>query len=248
MFIDYGLLSTAYYEATKPVGYSIGGDLEYYRSRLANVRGKVLEAGVGTGRLFIPLAQAGFQMEGIELSEEMLAICRAHCEAHQVEGKLMQGDLLALNQHDVYEAIIMPTGSVGLLGSDLEPLFRQFYEALQEGGRAIVDFAFPTDWSNVPSTSVVPLTEMSGLTLESKPLQIDWIEQSTTTLLKYEKWENGRCIETELQSFTLYWHKIATIKKMLREIGFRDVHVSSDYQYGKEPTVHSEIIIMEAMK
>lgn len=248
MFVDYGPLSTAYYEATKPVGYSIGGDLEYYQSRLANVRGKVLEAGVGTGRLFIPLAQAGFQMEGIELSEEMLAICRAHCKTHRVEGKLIQGDLLTLNQQNVYEAIIMPTGSVGLLGSDLELLFRQFYEALQEGGRSIVDFAFPTDWSNVPTTSVVPLTATSGLTLESKPLSIDWIEQSTTTLLKYEKWQNGRCIETELQSFTLYWHKMDTIKKLLHEIGFRKVHLSSNYIYNKAPDVQSDIVTIEATK
>jgi hypothetical protein len=49
MFNEYGKLSTMLYEHTKPIGYSINGDIEYYSEKLKNLSGRVLEAGVGTG-------------------------------------------------------------------------------------------------------------------------------------------------------------------------------------------------------
>ena len=52
---EYGQLSAFFYELTKPVGYSIEGDIEYYSRQLAGILGRVLEAGVGTGRMLIPL-------------------------------------------------------------------------------------------------------------------------------------------------------------------------------------------------
>lgn len=36
MFKEYGELSTKLYEITKPVGYSMGGDIEYYYEKLKN--------------------------------------------------------------------------------------------------------------------------------------------------------------------------------------------------------------------
>lgn len=34
MYKNYGPLSTELYDFTKPVGYSLGGDIEYYLERL----------------------------------------------------------------------------------------------------------------------------------------------------------------------------------------------------------------------
>jgi len=48
MYSNYGPLCTELYDLTKPVGFSIGGDME----RLQGLTGKVLEAGVGSGRVY----------------------------------------------------------------------------------------------------------------------------------------------------------------------------------------------------
>src|SRR5438477_12046769 len=39
--------------------------------------GKVLELGIGTGRLALPLARRGVAIEGVDVSEKMVALLRA---------------------------------------------------------------------------------------------------------------------------------------------------------------------------
>ena len=75
MFSFYSTLCTELYDYTKPVGYSLNGDIEYYKERLKDCRGRILEAAVGSGRVIIPLLEAGFTVDGIDYSPEMLDSC-----------------------------------------------------------------------------------------------------------------------------------------------------------------------------
>ncbi|MFI3683522.1 class I SAM-dependent methyltransferase [Vagococcus fluvialis] len=131
MFVEYGKLSTKVYELTKPVGKSLDGDIEYYYEKLKDVTGPILEAGVGTGRMLIPFIQKGLTMEGIDLSEEMLAQCRMNMNEHQVIGKVFQGDLTKLEIETRYEAIMMPTGSFCLLPKFMiKDVLKSFFKPL----------------------------------------------------------------------------------------------------------------------
>ena len=73
----YGKLASWVYNLDKPVGRSFG-DLEYYRQLLGQCDGPILEPAVGNGRVFVPLLEAGFSIEGFDASEEMLGYCRHH--------------------------------------------------------------------------------------------------------------------------------------------------------------------------
>ena len=65
------------------------GDVPFYLAyaRDACVAGvsPVLELGCGTGRVTIPLAEAGHEVIGIDLSEPMLARCRAKVSERGLE-------------------------------------------------------------------------------------------------------------------------------------------------------------------
>jgi SAM-dependent methyltransferase len=67
---DYGTLASEIYELDKPIGHSFG-DTEYYTRLLGAVRGKILEPAAGTGRILIPLLEAGLDVEGLDTSPEM---------------------------------------------------------------------------------------------------------------------------------------------------------------------------------
>lgn len=54
MYSSYGELCTEVYDLSKPLG-KYYRDIEYYKERLADVKGKVLEVGCGSGRVLIPL-------------------------------------------------------------------------------------------------------------------------------------------------------------------------------------------------
>ncbi len=64
---DYGALATEVYELDKPIGHSFG-DVEYYIRQLSGVSGRILEPAAGTGRVLIPLLEAGFELEGLDSS------------------------------------------------------------------------------------------------------------------------------------------------------------------------------------
>lgn len=248
MYRDYGPLSTAYYEASKPVGRSIGGDIDYYIDRLRGIEGQVLEAGVGTGRFLIPLLEEGFKADGIDSSNHMLEICRENLDSRALEAKVYRGDLLNLDLKEDYEAIVMPTGSFCLI-EDSEKLLANFYKALKAGGRLIFDLIYPEDFHvNQEDTYILELGEGDGLVLNSKNLEIDYIKQFTTSFLRYEHWREGNLVDTELQKFTIYWKSLGEIKMLMEKLGFRNISMV----YGYDPEAGSEkaagLVTIEAIK
>src|SRR5690348_375010 len=110
MFSSYGELSTEVYDLSKPIGHS-SGDVDYYRSRLTSCKGRILEAAVGTGRMLIPLLEAGFMVDGMDTSPFMLNVCRAHCASRGLTPQLFTGNMQDFSLPNKYEAVIIPAGS-----------------------------------------------------------------------------------------------------------------------------------------
>jgi ubiquinone/menaquinone biosynthesis C-methylase UbiE len=51
-------------------------DIPFYLHYARQCGSPLLELACGTGRVLIPLAQAGFELYGIDISANMLAVCR----------------------------------------------------------------------------------------------------------------------------------------------------------------------------
>ncbi|MGE7768764.1 class I SAM-dependent methyltransferase [Peribacillus sp. NPDC096540] len=251
MFSYYSKLCTELYDFTKPVGYSIDGDIEYYQERLKNCQGRILEAAVGSGRFIIPFLEAGYTVDGIDYSPEMLDSCRIRCEKRGLKPNLYEGNLQDFSLPSSYEAIIIPTGSFCLIENREDSLdaLRCFYKHLVSGGRLIVDLELPHGWkTGETSTSTFPLPSGDGITMENKSIEIDWLNQITVSYSKYEKWRKGKLIETELQRFAMRWYGIEEFKLILESIGFSDITCSADYSYKKQPSNARQIITFEAVR
>ena len=74
-------------------------DLDLYTNLGSAVDGPVLELGVGTGRVAIPLAQRGFEVVGIDSSESMLS----RAGANLAEAEIAGGGSLELAKADMTE-------------------------------------------------------------------------------------------------------------------------------------------------
>ncbi|MBS4219839.1 class I SAM-dependent methyltransferase [Bacillus sp. FJAT-49711] len=249
MFSHYGKLCTEFYDFTKPVGKSIDGDLEYYVERLKHVKGRVLEAGVGSGRFLIPLLEKGFVVHGLDYSADMLESCKNRCKSRDLNPELFEGKLENFHLPNKFEAIIMPTGTFCLLETREAALnaLTCFKSHLMPGGRIIIDISLPYDFKvGDMNTSAISFPNGEGITLESKSIEHDWVQQRTVTHIKYEKWKDGKLIDTELQRLVMRWYGIEEFKLILHEIGFKNVSISSGYVYGKYPTSPDEIITFEA--
>ncbi|GGG64520.1 class I SAM-dependent methyltransferase [Paenibacillus radicis (ex Gao et al. 2016)] len=252
-FSYYGPLCTAVYDHTKKVGQSFGGDIEYYSERLKHCKGRILEPMVGSGRVLIPLLEGGLQVDGIDYSPEMLASCRQRCEERGLKAELLQADLQQLSLPQRYEAIIIPGGSFLLIEKREESLnvLRRLYDHLQPGGRLLLDLFLPdsaNDGSQFGGNSTFHLPDGDIITMEGKLVEFDLFHQYKISYLKYEKWRNGVLLQTELQRLALRWYGVEEFKLVLENIGFTDVVISADFEYGKAPNSGNQKFVYEAVR
>ncbi|MDR7071760.1 class I SAM-dependent methyltransferase [Fictibacillus barbaricus] len=252
-FSNYGELCTEVYDLTKKVGQSFSGDIEYYAERLKATKGRILEAMVGSGRVIIPLLEAGLKVDGIDYSSEMLASCQKRLDEKGYAAKLFQGELQNLQLPQKYDAIIIPGGSFLLIEKREESIaaLKQMYENLENGGRLILDIFLPTDHfeaGKVLRTLTVECPNGDIITMEDKLVEVNFFEQYKVSYLKYEKWRKGNLIQTELQRFAIRWYSIHELKLIMKSIGFKQVNVCADFQYGNEPAHASQSFVFEATK
>jgi SAM-dependent methyltransferase len=245
----YSKLSTEVYDLDKPVGSSFG-DIEYYQERLRQTDGCILEPAVGTGRMMIPLLEAGFQVDGFDVSQEMLAKCRENCSARGLSPELFEAEMESFSTDRQYEAIIIPTGTFLLLHEREQSLkaLRNFHHHLADGGRLIVDLYLQANIElEKGSTRMWTLENEDTITLEYKKVEVDWVNQYTLSHGRYEKWRDGKLIETELEHFPMRWYGVEEFKMVLEQTGFTDVTISADYRYGRYPTRAGQSITFEAV-
>ncbi|ANS75201.1 methyltransferase type 12 [Paenibacillus yonginensis] len=113
----------------------------------------VAELGCGTGSITIPLANAGYQMTGIDLSEDMLSVAQNKMEASAGGNRLYrEGSVRWICQDMRSWELPEPVDSVisfcDCLNYVLEPeeiaeVFARTYDALKEGGSFLFDVHHP---------------------------------------------------------------------------------------------------------
>jgi SAM-dependent methyltransferase len=129
--------------------YAGRGDTEFYLACAQEAGGKVLELGCGTGRVLIPLAVAGFGVIGLDLSEHMLARCRAKLEAESSEVRarvrLVQGDMRDFAFDERFALITTPFRPFQHLLEPADQLacLRCANQHLAPGGRLVLDLFQP---------------------------------------------------------------------------------------------------------
>ena len=99
---------------------------------------RVLDVGCGIGgSAFVMAGEFGLQVDGIDLSENMLEIARQKLDAHGLTGQVNfeWGDCLELDRTGVYDAIY--SRDVFLHIHQKQRLFKVLYGALREGGQLL---------------------------------------------------------------------------------------------------------------
>jgi SAM-dependent methyltransferase len=92
--------------------YAKRRDLDFYVDLCRDANGTVLELGCGTGRVLIPIAAAGVEIVGLDLSPHMLAKCRQNLESQpeavRSRTELVQADMTSFDLGEQFAAVIIP--------------------------------------------------------------------------------------------------------------------------------------------
>jgi SAM-dependent methyltransferase len=162
-----------------PWSRSVTEDVEFYVEHALASGGPVVELAVGTGRIAVPIAQAGVRVIGVDASPEMLEIARQAADAAGVSDlvDLRLGDLRQPPVTQRFPLVVCPFRSLLHMETEDEKL-RALVAArdlLEPGGRFVFD---------VFSPSREDIVETDGRWLEREPgiwERADW-DQSTRTL------------------------------------------------------------------
>ena len=117
-------------------------DLPFYLKWLPkNQEAKILELCCGTGRLTIPIAQAGYDILGVDITPSMLEKAREKASAAQVDIEFIEADIRELDLSEKYDCIFIPFNSIHHLyqTNGLLKTFQLVKKHLKPGGQFLFD-------------------------------------------------------------------------------------------------------------
>jgi SAM-dependent methyltransferase len=192
-----------------PWSRSVVEDVSFYVEEAARSGGPVLELGVGTGRIAVPMATTGVRVVGVDLSEGMLAVARERAEAAGVEADLRYGDMRDPPVEGTFPLVVIPFRSLLHMETDGDrrAVLRVVARVLAPGGRFVFDVFAP---------GADDIADTHGRWIEREPgiwERADWDEKTRTLILRVR----GPQGDAEM---SLAWLSVAEWKELLREEGF----------------------------
>ena len=201
-----------------PWSRSVTEDVGFYVDEALASGGPVVELGVGTGRIAVPIARAGVDVIGVDSSPGMLAVARTAAKDAGVADRvdLRLGDLREPPVSERVPLVICPFRSLLHMETEGEKLraLRAARALLAEGGRFVFD---------VFSPSREDIEETDGRWIEREPgifERADWDEGSRTLTLSVRS-------DGSLTSFGLHWLSVPEWLRLLDE-----ANLSADAVYG----------------
>jgi SAM-dependent methyltransferase len=242
-----------------------GSEIEYFR-RFVEGGEPALDAACGTGRLLVPYLSAGLDVDGCDISPDMLAHARERAEREGLDPPNLYAQ--ALHELDLprrYRTIVL-CGGFGLGGErehDVEGL-RRLFEHLEPGGILVLDnevpyadthlwkywleqerAALPREWRDEGDRRVgVDGTEYE---LRSRVVALDPLSQRVTIEIKAAIWRNGDRIleEDHVLKMTLYFTNELLL--VLERAGFSDVELRAGYE-DRAPTSDDDFVVFIAKR
>ena len=122
-------------------------DIRFYVDRASKIKGHILELACGTGRITIPLVEAGHEVWGLEFSQQMVEQFKLKIKnlPKAAAGKihLFQGDMSDFNLDRTFPLIIIPGRSFQLLADEKKEIscLENIHRHLTKDGLFIFDLA-----------------------------------------------------------------------------------------------------------
>ena len=231
-----------------------------------------LDLACGTGRLLIPYLRAGLDVDGCDISPDMLALCRERAEREGLSPNLYLQAMHNLDMPRRYRTIYV-CGGFGVSGNrhQGEEALRRIYEHLEPGGTLLLDHGMPYSdtglwpyWTKErrrelpggwpePGTGAGKKSERrtgsdgTEYELTGRLVDVDPLAQQVTMEMRGSMWRNGRLVEQDEHVLKKMFYFTNELQMMLERAGFSDIEVRGDYR-DEEPTGDTEDVVFIARK
>jgi SAM-dependent methyltransferase len=210
-------------------------DQAFFHTSIAHNGGVALEIACGTGRLLVPFGRDGLRVEGVDASATMLAICREKAAKAGVTPVLHQQLMQDLDLNRQYRTIFIPACSFQILAERDEAFetLRRLRDHLEPGGELLVtlaipwhDFGLERQWrlrraGQRPSDGATVLIHEATVS--------DRVEQLQDIWLRYEVFQDGLLVQSQLRTHHLRWYYKHEFALMLESVGLHNITLQCGY-------------------
>jgi SAM-dependent methyltransferase len=194
-----------------PWSTSVTEDVGFYVDEALGSGGPVVELACGTGRITVPIAEAGIGVIGVDASTRMLEVAHERVSAAGVDGlvDLREGDLRDPPVPERVPLVLIPFRSLLHMTTEADRAraLAAAHELLLPGGRLVFDVFAP---------STQDVAETHGRWLEREPgifERADWDEGERTLTLSVRRGD-------EASTMVLAWLSALEWQHLLERAGF----------------------------
>lgn len=210
-------------------------ELPFIEQVLHEHPGLSLEVGCGSGRLLLPLLTKGHQVEGLELSSDMLELCRKAAADLSLAPVLHEADMMSFDSGTRYASLLLPAFTLQL-ADDPAAALAHFHKLLAPGGVIYLSVFIPFaelhkelpegEWYE---DHRIPWTEGRTGVLETRH-RLQRKERILTREHRYRILDKDGQVEAEhISQQTLRWFTARQLHGLLMKAGFEPLHALADF-------------------
>ena len=255
----YGLMARYWAEKN-----TTGPEIAYYQQQIEKYGQPALDAGCGTGRLLIPFLRAGLDVDGVDVSGDMLAYCEQTARREGLSPRLYRQALHQLNLPRQYQTIVVcGVFGIGVSREQDVVTLQRFHQHLLPGGVLMLEIYTPYEdakvwplWrkearANLPE----PWPEYVGkipdddreYDLFYRLVAVDPLEQQTVGEMRMLLYRDKQLVEDNTYTLTSNYYFRNEMHMLLEQAGFRVEAEKGDWTEA-DATADHDVIVFFARK
>jgi SAM-dependent methyltransferase len=242
-----------------------GPEIAYYLEQIEKYGQPAVDAGCGTGRLLIPFLRAGLEVDGCDVSADMLAYCQQAAEREGFTPRLYRQALQELDLPRSYQTIVAcGVFGVGVSRAQDFSALQHFYQYLLPGGVLLLDVKLPYSDSNLwpfwlreaqshlpeawAESIGTPPEDGREYELHYRLVAVNSLEQQTTGEMRTLLFKDGQMVADNTYSLISNYYFPNEVRLLLEKAGFTIEAEKGDWTDADVTADHANIVFVARKK